>query len=70
MGLRLRMLHNLTAVGGAPMNFGIESVEKFSEIAHYGPLWLVEFRDYSRVIVIEDPQDSPDENYIIEPEQA
>ena len=47
-------------------DLGIESLERFAPIACYGDIWLLEFRDYSRVLVIEDPTDSPEENYIIE----
>lgn len=36
------------------LDLGIESVTKFfDDIAYYGAGWLVEFRDYSRVLVIE-----------------
>ena len=47
-------------------DLGIEAVEEYDEIACYGALWIVDFRDYERVIVIEDPADSPEENYILE----
>lgn len=45
--------------------FGLEAVTEYQAIAHYGPLWLVEFRDYTTVIVISDPN----ENYIITPKE-
>ena len=49
-------------------DFGIESVTRYNEIAFYGPLWLVEFRDWSSVIVIADPIDSPERNFVMEEE--
>jgi len=51
-------------------DFGFEAVEEFEAIAFYGPIYLVEFRDYTRVIVIEDPKDSPDANYVVRPASA
>ena len=49
-------------------DLGIESVEPFSEIACYGRLWLVEFRDYRHVIVLEDAEDTrhPQFHYVVE----
>ena len=36
------------------LDLGIESVTKFfDDIAYYGAGWLGEFRDYGRVLVIE-----------------
>lgn len=47
------------------LDFGIEAVTQYEEIAYYGPLWLVEFRGYSTVIVIGDPVDCPDANHVL-----
>lgn len=37
-------------------DFGIERVSRFNEIACYGRVWLVEFRDGTKVIVLENGQ--------------
>jgi hypothetical protein len=50
------------------MDFGIEAVTRYPRIMHYGRLWVVEFRDYTQALVIEDPIDSPEANYILVPE--
>ena len=47
------------------LDSGIEAVTRYEEIACYGPLWLVEFRDYSTALVIEDPVDCPDANHVL-----
>ena len=48
-------------------DLGIEAAERFDEIAFYGHLWLIEFRDCSRAIVIEDVPDDPEPNFISTP---
>lgn len=47
-------------------NFGIEHVRAFGPICFYGPIWIVEFNDYQSVVVIADPKDSPEENYVLQ----
>ena len=48
-------------------NLNIESATLFGSIAFYGNVWLIEFRDYTRAIVIED--DGGTENFVLdEPE--
>jgi hypothetical protein len=62
------------------LDLGIEAVKRYHQIAYYGSIWLVEFRDYSTVLVIEedplqldedkkthgrDPWFQPQENYIV-----
>lgn len=49
------------------IDFGIDCVTKYEAICQHGRLWRVEFRDFSDILVIEDPVDSPEANYIIEP---
>ncbi len=34
-------------------DFGIESVKRYNECAYYGRIWLVEFRDYTSLLVME-----------------
>lgn len=46
-------------------DLGIENVTRFESICYYGPIWLVEFRDWTKIIAIEDEWDSPEENYIL-----
>ena len=46
------------------LDLGIESVKRFGEVALYGPLWLVEFRDYTQAIVLEDGSDD-EPNYVL-----
>lgn len=51
--------------GGEVMNlwdFGLEDVTSFGEIAFYGLVWLVEFRDHQKAIVLED---RGAENYVL-----
>jgi hypothetical protein len=55
-----------------------EAVKKYGQIAYYANIWLVEFRDYSTCLVIEESEEQraadtrrglePQENYIIEEE--
>ena len=50
------------------INIGIETVYEFGPIAYYGAVWLVLFKGgLCPAIVIEDPEDSPDENYLLLP---
>jgi hypothetical protein len=52
-------------------NLGIEAVKRFDEIAFYGHLWLVEFRDYTQAIVIEDRDGAIDEpNFVLTPNEV
>jgi len=56
------------------IDLNIESVVRFNEIACYGRVWLVEFRDYQQVIVLEN-NDSDicgeiEGNFVIEQEES
>jgi hypothetical protein len=48
-------------------DFGFEAVTRYQEIEYYGRIWLVEFRDYTTVLVISDPTHSPCANYVLPP---
>ena len=49
-------------------DLAITAITEFAEIAYYGRLWLVEFRDYLQVIVVEDDigARSEDGNFILD----
>ena len=48
-----------------PFDINLEAVTEYEEIANYGRIWRVEFYDWQSVLVIEDPADSPDANYVL-----
>jgi hypothetical protein len=48
-----------------PFDINGEAVTEYEEIANYGRIWRVEFCDWQSVLVIEDPADSPDANYVL-----
>lgn len=47
-------------------DFGFDDVSRFNEIAFYGAVYLIEFRDYTRALVLTDG--SIDESFVIEEE--
>lgn len=49
-----------------PFDLNIADIAKFPEIAYYGNIWLVQFKDWTRVMVIEDCHDSPEANWVFE----
>lgn len=59
-------------------DLSIEAVRSYGEIAYYGRIWLVQFRDWTTVMVIEESTEQqnanvrrggePQENYLLEEE--
>jgi len=59
-------------------DIGIETICKYGHIAYYGCIWLVQFRDWSTILVIEESEEQqvanirrgsePQENYLMEEE--
>ncbi len=50
------------------IDFGIESVTNFGGFDAYWRIWLVEFRDCSQAIVVEDIDNPTVQNYVLVPE--